>query len=91
MRHLSQQIANAIHIMQTGRDPLVRALATIKHGPYKVLIEAFDYLQIFAKGFESMTTPDIEVRRRMPEGAKVRVKHILVKDRGRKHSDTPMR
>ena len=58
--HLRQQIANTIHIVQTGCDPLVGALAAINHGPYKVLIEACDYLQISAKGFESMSTPDIE-------------------------------
>ena len=91
VRHLRQQIANTIHIVQTGCDPLIKPLAAINHGPYEVLIEASDYLQIFAKGFESMATPDIEARGRMPEGAKVRVINILVKDGGRKHSEIPMR
>lgn len=90
VRHLCQQIANTIHIVQTGCDPLVGAPAAINHGPYEVLIEACDYLQISAKGFESVSTPDIEARRRMPEGPKVRVIDILVKAGGRKHSDTPM-
>ncbi len=89
--HLRQQIANTIHIVQTGGDPLVGALAAFNHGPYEVLIEACDYLQISAKGFESMSAPDIEARRRMPERSKVRVIDILVKDGGQKHSDTPMR
>lgn len=89
--HLRQQIANKIHIAQTGRDPLVGALAAIHHGLYEVLIEAADGAQIFTKGFEAMPAPDIEVRRRMPEWSKVFVKHILVEDGGRKHSDPPMR
>lgn len=91
VRHLRQQIANTIHMVQTGGDPLVSAFAAIHHGPYEVLIEASDYLQIVAKGFESMPTPDVEARGRMPEGLKVRVIDILVKDGGRNHSDTPMR
>ena len=91
MRHLRQQIANTIHMMQTGCDPLVGALAAVNHGPYEILIEASDYFQISAKGFESMAAPNIEVRGRMPESAEVGVKHVLVKDSGRKHSESPMR
>lgn len=91
VRHLCQQIANTIHIVQTGCDPLVGALAAINHGPYEGSIEGRGYLQISAKGFESMSTPDIEARQRMPEGEKVRVIDVLVKGGGRAHSDSPMR
>ncbi|MEO6321987.1 MAG: hypothetical protein ABIR56_14960 [Polaromonas sp.] len=60
--HFGQKIANTIHIMQAGCNPLVGAFAAINHGPYKVLIKTSGYLQIIAKGFESMSTPYIEVR-----------------------------
>ena len=60
--YLRQQITHSIHVMNAGCDPLVWTIAAIKHGPSEVLIEAFDDCKISAKGFESMSTSDIELR-----------------------------
>ena len=50
-----------------------------------------DDLKVIAEGFKPVAAPDIEVRRRMPEGLKVRVVDILMKDRRCLQLDAPMR
>lgn len=59
--HLSQKVANAVHEMDAGCNPLIRPFAAIHNCPDKTFWVTFDYLQIFAKGFKSMSTPNLEV------------------------------
>jgi hypothetical protein len=66
--------------VKPGCDPLIRPFVAVNNGPDEVSRVRFDYLEIGAKGFESVATPNIEVRGRVAERLKVFVKNIFVKD-----------
>jgi len=71
VRHLSQQVANAIYEVDAGRNPLIGPFAAIHNCPDKNLWVAVDYLQILAKGFKSMSTPNVKVGRGVPKRSKI--------------------
>ena len=71
VRYFGQQVANTIHKMNAGCNPLARSLATINNCPDKISRVTSDYLQILAKSLEPVSSPNIEVGAGVPERAKV--------------------
>jgi hypothetical protein len=61
-------------------DPLIQPFVAVNNGPDEIFRVRFDYLEISTEGFEAVTTPNIEVRGRVAEWSKVRVKNIFVKN-----------
>lgn len=76
--------------MQARRDPLIGPAAAFNHCPYKVLIKVQDDLKVIPKSLQPVATPDVEVRRWMPERLEVGVKDILMKNGCALHLEAPM-
>ena len=91
MCHLGQQIADSIHMVEAGNDPLINPFTAINDGPNTVQVVCSNELQIFAEGFKPMATPNIKACRRMPERSKILIENILMKNRTFLLSDIPMR
>lgn len=90
MRHVRQQIANTVDVMQAGRNPLIYSCAAFNDCPHKVLGELPNDLKVIAKGLKPVASPDIEVGCWVPKRLKVGVEDILMKNRGLLQLDFPM-
>lgn len=80
MRLVRQQVANTVDVMQTGHDPLVRAVAAVNHRPHRVRGKSLDDLKVFTEGFKPVAAPDVEACRWMLKRSEVDVIDILMKD-----------
>ncbi len=81
MRSPSDEIANTIHIVVPGRDPLIRAITIIDNRPEILRLNFADNFEVFSESFETDSAPNIvELRFGVEVRFEILVKRVFVKD-----------
>ena len=66
--------------MKAGNDPLIVAGSPINHRPHASGIVTADYLKVFTKRFETVTTPDLMLGFWVQERFEMFVENVFVEN-----------
>ena len=66
--------------MKAGNDLLIVAGSPINHRPHKSRVVTADYVKVFAKRFETVTTPDLALGFRVQDWFEIFVENVFVEN-----------